>query len=167
MVVGMREDFAVTDIEQVEPCEQGASVEPPEDVSDAGLPAGIVATSPWGRLASCLLEGLLLIVTLGIGWLIWAAMIAPTGQTPAKKLLGQRVIRADTIQPAGFARMFWIRWILAGLIASFAIVFTLGVLLFMPFWDRRSQNLWDKISNTYVVNDPNDHWQTRPALPRA
>ena len=40
---------------------------------------------------------------------------------------------------------------------------TLGVLLFMPFWDKRNQNLWDKVSNTFVVTDPNDAWHTRAA----
>ncbi len=35
-------------------------------------------------------------------------------------------------------------------------------LLFMPFWDERSQNLWDKMSNTIVVNDPHNAWVVRP-----
>jgi len=122
------------------------------------LPAGCSIVSPWGRLGAYLLESLLVLVTCGIGWLIWAAVIANTGQTPAKRLLNQRVITADTLRPAGFAKMFWLRGILAGLIASVAIPFTFGILLFMPFWDGRNQNLWDKISSTYVVSDPHDAW---------
>lgn len=35
---------------------------------------------------------------------------------------------------------------LAGIVAYFAVALTLGVLLFMPFWDRRNQNLRDKVS---------------------
>lgn len=58
------------------------------------------------------------------------------------------------------------REIVAGIIAGVASPLTLGVLLFMPFWDRRNQNLWDKISSTYVVLDPSDAWNTRPDLPR-
>jgi uncharacterized RDD family membrane protein YckC len=128
------------------------------------LPAAVKAASPWLRLGSYFLEGVLAIVTLGIGWLIWAAMIAGTGQTPAKRLMGIRVIGADTLMPVGFGKMFWVRGLVAGMVASFAVPFTLGILLFMPFWDKRNQNLWDKVSNTYVVTDPNDAWNTKPAL---
>ena len=122
------------------------------------------AVSPWGRLGAYLLEGLLVAVTLGIGWLIWAATIGGTGQTPAKRLLKQRVINAATMRPAGLGKMFWGRGFLGGLVAGFAIVFTLGVLLFMPFWDKRNQNIWDKVSNTYVVHDEDDRWATKPDL---
>ena len=61
--------------------------------------------------------------------------------------------------------MFWVRGLVADIVVGFAIPLTLGVLLFMPFWDRHNQNLWDKISSTYVVLDPNDAWGTKPDLP--
>lgn len=122
------------------------------------LPAGATLTDPWKRLGSWLLEGILATVTLGIGWLIWAAMIASNGQTPAKKLLGIRVITANRIEPASFAKMFWVRGILAGLVASIAFSFTLGVLIFMPFWDKRNQTIYEKVSGTYVVDDPSNAW---------
>jgi uncharacterized RDD family membrane protein YckC len=128
------------------------------------LPAGVRAASPWARLGSYLLESILVVVTLGIGWLIWAATIAGSGQTPAKKLLGLRVINADSMRPASFAKMSWVRGLVAGLVAGIAIPLTIGVLLFMPFWDTRRQNLWDKVSNTFVVNDSSDAWNTRPDI---
>jgi uncharacterized RDD family membrane protein YckC len=128
------------------------------------LPPNVIVANPWARLGSYLLEGLLALVTLGIGWLIWAAMIGGTGQTPAKRLLNHRVIGADTLRPVGLGKMFWVRGILAGFVANVAIAVTVGILLFMPFWDKRRQNLWDKVSNTYVVVDPNDAWGTRPDL---
>ncbi len=34
----------------------------------------------------------------------------------------------------------------------------------MPFWDRRRQNIWDKISNTFVVSDPDDAWHMQPEV---
>lgn len=105
-----------------------------------------------------------MVVTLFIGWIIWAAMTGGTGQTPAKRLLKLRVISADTLRPVGIGKMFWVRGLLGGIVAQFAIVFTLGVLLFMPFWDKRRQNIWDKVSNTYVVSDANDAWNTKPDL---
>ena len=86
-----------------------------------GLPHGVGVAGVGSRLGAFLLDSLLLSVTLGIGWLIWAAIVA-------------------------------------GLVASFAITFTIGILLFMPFWDRRNQTLWDKVSGTLVVSDPNNAW---------
>lgn len=129
-----------------------------------GLPPGVRAATPWQRLGAYLLESLLVLVTLWIGWVIWALMIGGEGQTPAKKLLGQRVIGADTLRPVGLGRMFWVRGLLAGIVAGFAIIFTVGVLLFMPFWDKRNQNVWDKVSNTYVVSDPHNAWGRKPDL---
>ena len=122
------------------------------------LPAGVNVANPWARLGSYFLESLLVLVTLGIGWIIWAATLAGNGQTPAKKLLNLRVIGADTLRPATFGKMFWVRGLLAGIVANVAILVTVGIILFMPFWDKRRQNLWDKVSNTYVVNDVNDAW---------
>ena len=122
------------------------------------MPQGVNAASPWVRLGSYLLESILVLVTLVIGWVIWARMLAGKGQTPAKKLLGLRVINAADLRPASFGKMFWVRGLLASIVARFAIVFTVGVLLFMPLWDKRRQNRWDKVSNTYVVTDPNDAW---------
>jgi len=97
-------------------------------------------------------------VTLGIGWMIWAAITAGKGQTPAKQLLKIRVVDATSGTPIGFGRMFFMRGLVAGFVAGFAIFFTLGILLFMPLWDKRNQNIWDKVSGTLVVTDPNNAW---------
>lgn len=102
-------------------------------------------------------------VTLFIGWVIWAAMIASTGQTPAKKILKLRVVDPETGQPATFGKMFVMRGIVGGLVMQFAGFFTLGIIYFMPLWDKKKQNLWDKISGTYVVSDPADAWNTAAA----
>ena len=72
------------------------------------LPAGVTAASPWIRLGAVVLESVLVVVTLGIGWVIWALMIVGRGQTPAKALLNQRVIDTGSLKPVGFARMFWV-----------------------------------------------------------
>jgi uncharacterized RDD family membrane protein YckC len=123
-----------------------------------GLPQGVRLTDPGMRFVANLLEGVLAFVTLGIGWLIWAAMTAGTGQTPAKKILKMRVIKADNLEPANMVTMLLLRGIVAGIVAQFAIILTLGLILLMPFFDKKNQNIWDKISSTYVVNDPDDAW---------
>lgn len=136
----------------------------PSAPTSGALPAGVSVADPWIRLGSYFLESLLILVTLGIGWIIWAATTAGSGQTPAKKLLNLRVISADTYSPVGMGKMFWVRGLIAGFVVYWATVFTLGIILFMPFWDKRNQNLWDKVSTTYVVTDPTDAWQTKPDL---
>jgi uncharacterized RDD family membrane protein YckC len=136
----------------------------PAPAGGVGLPDGVTSANPWIRLGSYLLESILGVVTLGIGWLIWASMTAGDGQTPAKRLLGLRVIDSSSIRPVGMGKMFWMRGIVGGMLAQLATIFTLGIILFMPFWDKRNQNVWDKVSSTYVVSDPNDAWGTKPNL---
>lgn len=118
------------------------------------FPLGVAYTPPGKRLLSWLLESVLMSVTLGIGWLIWALSTVKTGQTPAKKLLGIRVIDLGTGAPATLGKMFWVRGLLGGLVASIAFPVTLGILAFMPFWDKRNQTLYEKVSSTVVVDDP-------------
>ena len=120
------------------------------------LPAGVTLASPWTRLGAALLEVVLMFVLLGVGWVIWALMVVGHGQTPAKCLLDLRVVDTGSLDPVGFVRMFWVRNIVAGVVAGVVVPLTLGVLLLMPFWDQRNQNLWDKISRTYVVSEPVD-----------
>ena len=47
------------------------------------------------RLAGAVLDGAIFVLTLGIGWVIWYLIAARHGQSPAKRLLGMRVIRED------------------------------------------------------------------------
>ena len=47
------------------------------------------------RLAGAVLDVLIFVLTLGIGWVIWYLVAARGGQSPAKRLLGTRVIRED------------------------------------------------------------------------
>jgi hypothetical protein len=120
-----------------------------------GLPTGITIASPARRLGGYLLEGLLLVVTLVIGWIIWALVVFDRGQSPAKQLLGMRVVNLSTGSPAGFGRMV-LREIIAkpviGLLGSVAIVGIVANLWLV--WDKDTQELWDKIVDTLVVNDP-------------
>ena len=48
------------------------------------------------RLGGALLEIGLGLVLLGIGWLIWLIFTCQKGQTPAKKLLGMRMVSVET-----------------------------------------------------------------------
>ncbi len=124
------------------------------DAANQSVGEGDIGVSAWARLGSSLLEPLLAMVTLGIGWIIWAFTLSGSGQTPGKKLLNQTVMDLDTGKPMKLGRMFWVRYFLGSFVAGFAFTFTLGILIFMPFWDKRNQNIYDKISNSLVISTP-------------
>jgi uncharacterized RDD family membrane protein YckC len=130
----------------------GAVPEPPR------YPVGVKEAGIGIRFLAYLLEAILQVATLGIGWLIWAAVIAGNGRTPAKQILGLRVIDARDSQPLGFARMLFMRGIVAGLIAAILILLTLGIILLMPVWNERKRNIWDKLSSSVVVVDTSNAW---------
>jgi len=111
----------------------------------------LIGVSPGTRFLSYLLEMVLIMVTLFIGWIIWALTLSGEGQTPGKKLMGLTVIDEQTEKPMTMGRMFWMRGILAGFVAGIGAWVTLGILYFMPFWDKRNQNLWDRISSSVVI----------------
>ncbi|MXV79798.1 MAG: RDD family protein [Chloroflexi bacterium] len=135
------------------------------------------AATRWSRLGAFALDYLIIWLTVGVGWLIWLAIVAPRGQSPGKSLLGLHVIRTTGVQAA--TRHIWLRefgWDLAiGLIAVLlllllgAVASTVGELFILWFWltmlfwafslfdaawvlwDRDRQTLHDKVLGTLVV----------------
>ena len=112
--------------------------------------------SKTNRFLCFLLDVALSVVTLGIGWLIWALILVlkNEGQTPAKKLMNQQVLIEQTGLPAGPARMIFLR----GLAASIAlrIAFSLFVipaliLLALVLFDDLNRTFWERLSGTVVV----------------
>ena len=130
----------------------------------AGLPETVRLSSAWRRLGGYLLEGVLIVVTLIVGWLIWSIVVWGRGETPAKQLLGMRVVHRETLTAAGRGRMF-VREVpckfLMGLIAS--VTFIGNIFYFWLLWDSERQELWDKMVDTVVVNDPGDLLDPRRA----
>ena len=119
-----------------------------------GLPVGVHLASPAKRFGGYLLEGVLAVVTLGIGWLVWAFIVFGRGQTPAKQLLGMRVVQLRKGQTASWGTMF-LREFIAKWIVGLLSFFTLGIINFWLIWDKNNQELWDKVVGTIVVNDGN------------
>ena len=114
------------------------------------LPEGVVLTSKSSRLLGSLLEVVLAVVTLGIGYFIWSFFTYRTGQTPGKKLMGIRVVSVND----GKALPFWMtllrEWIVKGFIGSI----TFGIAYIWILFDPKNQSLYDKVLNTVVVDDP-------------
>ena len=122
-------------------------------LTDTPMTTDFEHAGPGIRLGSWLLDALLGLVTLYVGWLIWALFTAEEGQTPAKRLLGLRVIREDRQEPASLLWMFFVRGIFGGLVAWVASLFTLGIILFMPLWDSKNRNIWDIASGCVVIRE--------------
>jgi uncharacterized RDD family membrane protein YckC len=125
------------------------------------LPDGVVLTSKGRRLLCALLEGVLAIVTLGIGYFIWQFFTYQTGQTPGKRLMGIRVVSLND----GKALPFWMtllrEWVVKGFIGGI----TFGIAYVWILFDAKNQSLYDKVLNTVVVDDPEGLTLATPSVP--
>ena len=118
-------------------------------------PRGVKIAGLGRRIIAYILELVLFVVTLGIGYLIWWLFTLRNGQTPAKQLLGIRVIHTDG-RPSKwgwtFLREFGIKGVVVGVLNSFLIIVGLIDVLW-ALWDKNRQAIHDKIMKTLVVDD--------------
>jgi uncharacterized RDD family membrane protein YckC len=125
-------------------------------VGDERVPAGIPLTNPWARLASTLIDLVLFLVTLAIGWLIWTLIVWAKGQTPGKQICGQRVVMKRTGRAATWGEMalrdFVIRGLAIGIISQITCGIFALVATFMIF-STYHETMWDKWAGTLVVDD--------------
>ena len=111
----------------------------------------------WGTY---ILEGILFLVTLVIGWYIWLFFTAPTSQSPAKRLLSVYIIDLNDARTVTAGRV-WIRdvvvkQILFGLIiGNLTAGFGSLVDAIWVFFDKNRQTLHDKVVGSIVVYAPN------------
>ena len=133
------------------PPADGFHVDP---ASGIALPAGVELASHGRRIGAYFLAIPLMIVTLGIGYLIWGIVAWTKGTSPALQVLGMKVHRPDQRQVASFGTMA-LRNIVGGIAQGILSIITLLIsfILFLTRPDRRS--LPDLIASTVVVHDPN------------
>ncbi len=105
----------------------------------------VVMASKASRLGAWIVNILLFILTLGVGWIIWWFIVAPRGQNPGKAVIGLRVIRADGRAASG--GWMFVRGLL-GMVCSI-VPFYLDNLWLL--WDHDAQTLHDKLAGTVVV----------------
>ena len=115
-----------------------------------GMAHGVCLSSVGKRFGAYLLDGLLVVVTLGIGWLIWGFLIFGRGQTPAKQILGMRIVSMKTGEPSW--GLTFVREVIAKSIIWVLSILTAGIVNFWLVWDRNNQQLWDKVTNTIVID---------------
>lgn len=120
------------------------------DVAPVSL-AGRSLSSPGSRLSAYLLDVVLFLVTLGIGWFIWSLVTWSNGQSPAKSILGMRCVSSETGKTATWGTMALREWVGKGLLGAVSFGITTIVSAFMIFSSPR-QGIWDKIATTVVVD---------------
>lgn len=111
------------------------------------------------RLASYVLDAVLAVLTLGIGWLIWSMIVWGDGQTPAKKILKIRVRHFETGAIATWGHMA-VRELLIPLTVIIASNLTGGlaaivwvVLEIVFYYTKNNRTLRDLWVKTAVINE--------------
>jgi uncharacterized RDD family membrane protein YckC len=114
-----------------------------------------VLSSLGKRFGGALLTSVLIVLTLGIGYLIWAAIAYRKGQTPAKQILKMYVIDTETGLPATWGKMFVRNVVIDGLLNSITFSVFWLVSSIWIFTNPERQRLTDKMVKTIVVDAPN------------
>ena len=140
------------------------------------LPQGTQLATPGRRIGAFFLAIPLVIITLGIGYLVWGLIIWANGQTPALQVLGMRCFRPEDNRVAGFWWMA-LREIIAGFSqgtsaggagtpaggagttaggagALGSIIGLISFILMLTRPDRKT--IHDLVAGTVVLYDPNN-----------
>jgi uncharacterized RDD family membrane protein YckC len=118
------------------------------------LPQGTVLANSGRRIGAFFLAIPLVIITLGIGYVIWGLIAWGNGQTPALQVLGMRVWRPEDNRVAGFWWMA-LREIVGRICDGILSIITeLTSLIFMLTRPDR-KTLHDLVAGTVVLHDPN------------
>lgn len=104
------------------------------------------------RLGAALLEVLLFVVTCGIGWLVWWVVLWQQSTTPAKKILGLRIVDVNTGAPATMQQMLLRELVgsILDLVTSGLVSLVSAVLILVT---PTRQGVWDYLARTTVVKE--------------
>ncbi|MFM9084695.1 MAG: RDD family protein [Actinomycetota bacterium] len=126
---------------------------PPMSGSWGSTPGGPPVPSSVGRrVGATLLDALLIVVTLFIGWFVWSIVLWKQSTSPAKKMLGMQIVDANTGAPATMHQMVMRevvgKWVVGSVAAGLANVASFVMLFITP----KRQGVWDYIGGTTVVD---------------
>lgn len=129
---------------------------PPVQAGDAGLqlPPGVVLAPRGRRIGAYFLSIPLAFVTLGIGYLIWGAIVWSKGTSPALQVLGMRAWRPETNTTGTWGTMA-MRNIVGGILQGILSIITLAISFYMFLTDDQNRTIPDRIGGTVIVHDPN------------
>jgi uncharacterized RDD family membrane protein YckC len=123
-----------------------------DQVSGLVLPDGTTLAPVGRRIGAYFLAGLLSIVTLGLGYLIWGAITWSNGQSPTQQILGLQTWKPEERVNATWGTMFLrgLAWTIIGVIPFAQLV---SFFFFLSGKEHRA--LHDSMSSTVVLHDPN------------
>ena len=120
------------------------------------LPAASVGT----RIKALLLTPLLIVVTLGVGWLAWSVVEWCNGRTPSYRRTKLRVVRKSDGKPIGLGRSVLREaccalLLVPTLVACFflALSFAMGASPPEGVFGQSRHAPWDLLTRTDVVNE--------------
>ncbi len=118
------------------------------------------AASVGARVKALLLTVVLVIVTLGVGWVVWSVVEWRSGRTPSYRRTGLRVVRSSDGRPIGLGRSLAREACCALLLlptllgcCALALGFAMGA---SPPGGMLSQSRdapWDRLTGTVVVTE--------------
>ena len=118
------------------------------------LPPGTELAAAGRRIGTFLLDIVLAVVTLGIGYLIWSwGFTYRWGQTPAKQLMGLRTYKLETQRAATWGTMF-LRQFVGGIVNGIFYIGYIVSFIFL-FSDDARRTVPDRIAGTIILSDPN------------
>jgi uncharacterized RDD family membrane protein YckC len=119
------------------------------------LPPGVELAPAGRRIGGWFLDILLAVVTLGIGYLIWALVFTwPKGQTPAKQILHMRIYKVERQRAATWGTMF-LRQFIGGIVNGIFYIGYIVSFIFL-FTDQQRRTVPDRIAGTIALSDPHD-----------
>ena len=131
--------------------------------SPAHAPGGAELASIGRRLGALLLDEVIGLLTLYVGWIIWSFIVFGRGQTPGKQLVGIYAARVDDPgRRLSWGSMFLREIIIKILLFTFFFsIFSFGIVWVLDYlwalWDGsgHNQTLHDKVikSSVYRVQD--------------
>jgi hypothetical protein len=118
------------------------------------LPVGVELASVGRRIGAYFLSLVLLVVTLGIGYVIWGLVVWGKGTSPAFQVLGMRAWRPNENRPATWGTMA-LRNII-GYLGQGILGAITGLVSFIMFLSsKQHKGIPDTVASTVIVYDPN------------
>jgi uncharacterized RDD family membrane protein YckC len=118
------------------------------------LPEGTQLASSGRRIGAFFLRIVLSIVTLGIGYIIWGAIVWAQGTTPALQVLGMRCWRPEDNAVPGWWWMA-LRNIIGTIAEGILSIFSLLASFILMLATKEHKSIHDYIGGTVVLYDPN------------
>jgi uncharacterized RDD family membrane protein YckC len=122
--------------------------------SGLALPAGVELASVGRRIGAFFLAIPLIVVTLGIGYVIWGLVAWGKGTSPALQVLGMKAWKPAENRVASFGTMA-LRDIVGSIAQGILSIITLLVSLIMFLSGKEHKSLPDTIAGTVIIHDPN------------